>query len=69
METVNKLSRKETFRNWLVIKAFKQKLLTVDQFNKCSFYFEEGGLIECVQHYIFESSVKSSQVVYCLIIL
>ena len=46
MKTVNKLSWKETFRNWLVIKAFKQKLLTIYQFNKCSIYFEEGRVIE-----------------------
>ena len=63
METVNELSWKEFFRNWLVIKAFKQKLLTINQFNKWSFYFEEGRLIECLQHNSFESSVMPSHCV------
>ena len=32
-----------------MIKTSKKKLLTIDQFNKCSFYFEQGRPIECVQ--------------------
>ena len=77
IETASKLSRKENFGTFChkksqagrVIKASKRKLLTVDQFNKCSFYFEHARPIEGVQHNDFESSVIFAQVVYCSIIL
>ena len=45
MKTVNKLSWKETFRNWLVIKAFKQKLLTIYQFNKVLFILRKVDVL------------------------
>ena len=45
METVNKLSWQETLRNWLVIKAFKQKLLTIYQFNKVLFILRKVDLL------------------------
>ena len=41
-----------------MIKASKQKLLTVDQFNKCSFYFEQARSIECVQRNSFKNSIN-----------
>ena len=52
-----------------MIKTSKQKPLTIEEFNKCSFYFEQGRPTECVQHNSFESSIMSSQVVYCSIML
>ena len=75
--TVNKLSRKESFGTFChkkskrerVIKASKQKLLTIYQSNECSFYFEQARSIECEQLYSFETSIMFSQVVYCSIIL
>ena len=45
MKTVNKLSWKETFRNWLVIEVFKQKLLTIYQFNKVIFILRKVDLL------------------------
>ena len=51
------------------MKASRQKLLTIDQFNKCSFYFEQIRSIECVQPNGFKTSIMSSQVVYCSIVL
>ena len=52
-----------------MIKTSKQKLLTINQFNKYSFHFQEALPNECMQHNSFESSLMSSLVVYCLIIL
>ena len=51
-----------------MIKTSKQKVLTIDQFNKCSLYFEQGRTIEYVQHNKFNSFLMSSQFVYCLIV-
>ena len=45
MKTVNKLSWKETFRNWVVIEVFKQKLLTIYQFNKVIFILRKVDLL------------------------
>ena len=75
--TVNKLFRKDSFRTFCpkkgqrewMIEASKRKLLTIYQFNECSFYFEHGRPFECEQQNSFESSIMSSQVVYCLIFL
>ena len=52
-----------------MIEALKQMLLTIYQFNECSFYFEQTRSIECVQNNGFESSIMSSQAVYFLIVL
>ena len=52
-----------------MVEASKQKLLTIYQFNECSLYFERSRSIECERHNSFESSIMSSQVVYCLIFL
>ena len=50
-----------------VIITLKKKLITIDQFNKCSFIFQQTRPIECAQHNSFESSIMSLQVVYCSI--
>ena len=75
--TVNKFSQKDNFRTFCLkkrqrermIEALKQMLLTIYQFNECSFYFEQTRSIECVQNNGFESSIMSSQAVYFLIVL
>ena len=80
IETVNKLSLKENFGAFhhkkptggQVINTLKQNLLTIDQFNKWSFNFEQTRPVECAQHRRFESSIMSlqiSQVVYSSSIL
>ena len=61
IETVSKLSLKKNFRTFHHEKAkrvgdqdfeAKQKLLTIDQINKCSFIFQHSRPIECAQHNI-----------------
>ena len=66
METVNKLSPKENFGTFCHKRAkgagdegSKQKLLTIDQFNKCSFCFEQIRSIECVKRNGFKTSIMS----------
>ena len=54
-------------RGLVIETSPKKKLLMIDQFKKCSFDFEQARPIECSQHNSFESSIMSSQVVYCSI--
>ena len=76
MENVNELSGKETLGRSVIIKpkgrmikTSKQKRLTIDQFNKCSFNFEQARPIECAEHDSFESAIMPLQVKYCSIVL
>ena len=69
--TVNKLSRKKNLGRSVIkkgkgvaIKTSKQKLITINQFDKCSFIFQQARPIECAQHNSFNSSIMSSQIVH-----